>query len=119
MAHASDELNTEQLQNAEHLYDDVAVSGRPAARTRGTEGRRGDLPGDVAALRSRRSSCYRSALPVAIIEGLDTNPNGEHNDLPEKAYAFDGFDDDGQSASKEIGNCETLQLRPWRQSGRR
>ncbi len=46
---------------------------------------------------------FRSALPVSITEGLDTNANGERNDLPAKAYAFDGVG----KAPKEIGDCET------------
>ena len=45
----------------------------------------------------------RSALPVSITEGLDLNGNGENNDLPAKAYAFDGVG----NAPKEIGDCET------------
>src|SRR4029434_10302121 len=46
---------------------------------------------------------YKSPLPVSITEGLDTNLNGERNDIPVKAYQFTAV---GQ-APKEIGNCET------------
>jgi hypothetical protein len=40
---------------------------------------------------------------VAITEGLDTNTNGERNDLPAKAYQYDG---EGKTP-KEIGDCKT------------
>ena len=46
---------------------------------------------------------YRSPLPVFIIEGLDTNANGERNDIPARAFAFDGLG----NAPKDIGACET------------
>ena len=43
------------------------------------------------------------SLPVAITEGLDLNKNGERNDIPAKAYAFNGVG----NAPKEIGDCKT------------
>jgi hypothetical protein len=50
---------------------------------------------------------FRSALPVSITEGVDLNQNSERNDIPVKAYAFDGVNSDGTVKVKEIGNCET------------
>jgi hypothetical protein len=47
---------------------------------------------------------FRSALPVGIIENIDTNGNGELNDIPAKAYSFDGVG----NAPKETGTCETF-----------
>ena len=47
---------------------------------------------------------YRSALPVFIIEGLDRNNDFTTNDIPDRAFAFDGV---GQTA-REIGACETV-----------
>jgi hypothetical protein len=44
---------------------------------------------------------------VSTIEGRDLNGNSENNDLPAKAYAFDGFNDDGTARVKEIGDCKT------------
>ena len=49
----------------------------------------------------------RTALPVSITEGRDLNGNSDNNDLPAKAYAFDGFTDDGTARVKEIGDCKT------------
>ena len=46
---------------------------------------------------------YRSPLPVQTIQGVDTNLNGENNDLPAKAYQFTGIGE----APEEIGDCET------------
>jgi hypothetical protein len=46
---------------------------------------------------------FRSPLPVSIREGLDLNQNGENNDLPERAFQFDGID----NSPKDIGPCET------------
>ena len=100
---ASDELNANNLQEAERLYDDPRVFG-PTGRTDSRH------QGTVAAIFQVKGGftvspilLYRSALPVAITEGLDTNQNGERNDLPVKAYQFDGVD----NPPKEIGNCET------------
>ena len=100
---AADELNAINLQEAEQLYDDPRVFG-PTSRTDARH------QGSLAAIFQVKGGfsispifLFRSALPVAIIEGLDTNQNGERNDLPVKAYQFDGVG----KAPKEIGNCET------------
>jgi hypothetical protein len=47
---------------------------------------------------------YRSALPMTTIEGLDRNNDFNNNELPDRAYAFDGL---GRPA-KEIGPCRTV-----------
>ncbi len=99
---AGDELNSNNLQEAEQLYDDPRVFG-PTSRTDARH------QGTLAAILQVKGFTispvflFRSALPVSIIEGLDTNKNGERNDLPAKAYQFDGVG----NAPKEIGNCET------------
>jgi hypothetical protein len=100
---ASDELNANNLQEPELLYDDPRVLG-PTSRTDARH------QGTIAAILQVKGGftvspifLFRSALPVSITEGLDTNQNGERNDLPLKAYAFDGVG----KAPKEIGNCET------------
>ena len=46
---------------------------------------------------------FRTALPVSITEGIDLNRNSERNDIPAKAYQFDGVG----NAPKEIGDCKT------------
>lgn len=51
---------------------------------------------------------FRSALPVWIVENVDLNQDGQNNDLPLRAYAFDGTNDDGTANIKEIGDCKTI-----------
>ncbi len=100
---AGDELNSNNLQEAELLYDDPRVFG-PTSRT--------DARHTVSVAMVWQGPwginvspifLARSALPVSITEGVDLNRNGENNDLPAKAYAFDGVG----NAPKEIGDCET------------
>ena len=47
---------------------------------------------------------YRSALPVNIVEGVDLNVDGVNDDIPLRAYAYDGVG----SAPKDIGECTTI-----------
>ena len=99
---AGDELNSNNLQEAELLYDDPRVLGptsRTDARHQGTIAAVLQLKGGVTI---SPIFVYRSPLPVSITEGLDTNRNAERNDLPERAYQFDGID----NAPKDIGPCE-------------
>jgi hypothetical protein len=99
---ASDELNQNNLQDATLLYDDPRVfgpNGRTDARHQGSVATIVQVKGFTIA----PIFLFRSALPVSITEGLDTNSNSERNDLPAKAYAFDGVG----NAPKEIGDCET------------
>jgi outer membrane receptor protein involved in Fe transport len=100
---AADELNSNNLQDASLLFDDPRVYGptsRSDARHSGTIAGVFELPWGIVA---SPFFIFRSALPVSTIEGIDRNQNGENNDLPDKAYAFDGVG----NAPKEIGNCET------------
>jgi hypothetical protein len=46
---------------------------------------------------------YRSPLPAGITAGSDRNLNSENNDLPDRAFQFDGVG----NAPKDIGPCET------------
>jgi hypothetical protein len=101
-----DELNANNLQDATLLYDDPKVNG-PATR----------IPTHLltmAAVLQLKGGfqisplfIFRTALPVAITEGADLNKNSENNDLPAKAYEFDGFNSDGSVKVKEIGDCKT------------
>jgi hypothetical protein len=52
----------------------------------------------------RRFSINRSALPVNLIQGFDRNNDFNNNDLPDRAYAFDGVG----SPAREIGPCTTV-----------
>ena len=53
---------------------------------------------------------FRSPLPVRITEGLDINGNSERNDLPAKAYKFDGFG----NAPEGDRRLRDLELQPRR-----
>jgi outer membrane receptor protein involved in Fe transport len=99
---AADELNSNNLQEAELLFDDPRVNG-PTSRTDARH--TGTLAGVflVKGFTVSPIFLFRSPLPVSIIEGLDTNQNGELNDLPERAYQFTGIGE----APEEIGACET------------
>ncbi len=104
---AVDELNANNLQDATQLYDDPRVNGptsRTDARHMGTISGIFQLPYEI---QLSPSLFIRSALPVSIIEGVDLNQNSENNDIPLKAYAFDGINADGSARVKEIGDCKT------------
>jgi hypothetical protein len=100
---AGDELNSNNLQDATLLYDDPRVYG-PSARTDARHS--GTIAAVIAAPWGITVSpvfIWRTALPVSITTGVDTNGNGENNDIPANAYQFAGVD----QAPKEIGPCET------------
>jgi outer membrane receptor protein involved in Fe transport len=100
---AGDELNSNNLQEAELLFDDPRVFGptsRTDARHTATLAAVWQAPWAITV---SPIFLYRSALPVSIFEGVDLNQNGELNDLPARAWQFDG---EG-SAPKDIGPCET------------
>ncbi len=99
---ASDELNSNNLQEAELLFDDPRVYG-PTSRT---DARHSGTIAGVFIVKGFTLSpifLYRSPLPVSITEGIDLNRNGERNDIPAKAYQFDGIG----KAPKDIGDCKT------------
>jgi hypothetical protein len=103
---AADELNSNNLQDATLLYDDPRVMG-PTSRTDARH--QGTLAGIFQKWGFTVSPIFlfRSPLPVSITEGLDLNQNSERNDIPVKAYAFDGLNPDGTAKVKEIGDCKT------------
>jgi hypothetical protein len=99
---AVDELNANNLQDATLLYDDPRVLG-PTSRT---DARHSGTIAAVVMIKGFSIApfyIFKSPLPVSITEGVDTNLNGERNDIPAKAYQFDGVG----KAPKEIGTCET------------
>jgi outer membrane receptor protein involved in Fe transport len=51
---------------------------------------------------------YRSALPLFTFEGVDTNGDGNTNDITPRAYRFTGLNDDGTAAFEDVGACETV-----------
>ena len=104
---ASDELNVQNIQNHLDPYADVQFgpSGRSDARHRTTVSAVWQAPWGVTVSPVFR---FRSALPVATTEGVDRNANSVNNEIPERAYGFDGFNDDGTAKFKDIGPCETI-----------
>jgi hypothetical protein len=104
---AGDELDTRYILDATNPFDDPRMLGpnrRTDARHRVTVSATLQLP---MGFRVAPIFIYRSALPVYLGEGIDLNRDGELNDLPERAVAFDGFD--GSVAKfKDIGACSTI-----------
>jgi hypothetical protein len=105
---AGDELDTRYLLDAFNPFDDPRMLGpsrRTDARHRVTLSASVEVPYGI---RVAPIFLFRSALPVYVGEGEDLNLDGELNDLPQRAYAFDGFNTDGTAKFKEIGACETI-----------
>ena len=84
------------------LYDDPRVFG-PTSRTDARHSGSISAVMMVKGLTISPIFLYRSPLPVAITAGIDRNRNGENNDLPDRAYQFDGVG----NPPKDIGPCET------------
>ncbi len=105
---AGDELDVRYLLDATNPFDDPRMLGpnrRTDARHRITASATLQMPWDI---RVAPIFIYRSALPVYLGEGVDLNADGEINDLPERAVAFDGFDDNGVARFKDTGACTTI-----------
>jgi hypothetical protein len=105
---AGDELDTRYIQDSTNPFDDPRMMGpnrRTDARHRVTASATLLLPGQF---RVAPIFLYRSALPVYLGEGVDLNNDGELNDLPQRAVAFDGFDANGVAKFKDIGACTTI-----------
>lgn len=103
---AADELNSNNLQEAEMLYDDPRVYG-PTARTDSRHSGTFGAVINVKGLTLAPIFTFRSPLPVSTIDGRDLNLNGEINDLPARAYKFTGLNDDGTATFEEMGECKT------------
>jgi outer membrane receptor protein involved in Fe transport len=103
----ADELSTSNIQNHLDPFSDVQFgpAGRTDARHRVTISGIIDLPMGFQVAPIFR---YRSALPVAITEGVDLNQNGVNNDIPTEAFAFDGLDSNNNPVVKDIGPCKTV-----------
>ena len=105
---AGDELDVRYLLDAFNPFDDPRMLGpnrRTDARHRVTASATLQMPWSF---RVAPIFIYRSALPVYLGEGVDLNQDGELNDLPERAVAFDGFDANGVATFKDIGACTTI-----------
>ena len=105
---AGDELDARYVLDATNPFDDPRMLGpnrRTDARHRITASATLQLP---KGFRVAPILIYRSALPVYQGEGVDLNLDGELNDLPARALAFDGFDSNGVVKTKDIGPCTTI-----------
>jgi len=105
---AGDELDARYVLDATNPFDDPRMLGpnrRTDARHRVTASATVQAPWGI---RVAPILIYRSALPVYLGEGVDLNADGEINDLPERAVAFDGFDSNGVAKFKDTGACTTI-----------
>jgi len=103
----TDELNIQNIQNHLNPYNPVQIgpSGRTDARHKATIALVWQAPWGITVAPVLR---FRSALPVALIDGRDLNGNGVANDIPGVAYAYDGRDANGIPIVKLIGACLTV-----------
>jgi outer membrane receptor protein involved in Fe transport len=100
---SGDELDVINIQNSADPFNDVQFgpSRRSDARHRITISAIANLPGGLQVSPIWR---YHSGFPVNIIEGVDLNNDGVNDDIPARAYAFDGIG----KAPKDIGECKTI-----------
>jgi hypothetical protein len=100
---SGDELDVINIQNSADPFNDVQFgpARRSDARHRVTISAIAHVGWGVQVSPIWR---YRSALPVNIIEGVDLNQDGVNDDIPSRAYAFDGVG----NPAKEIGACTTI-----------
>jgi Carboxypeptidase regulatory-like domain/TonB dependent receptor-like, beta-barrel len=103
---SSDALDTSLIQDALNPFDDPRVfapNRLTDARHRVTASAVVEVPG---AVQVSPIWIFRSALPVAIIQGLDLNNDFTNNDIPDRAFSFNP----GSPANPiDIGACETWQ----------
>jgi hypothetical protein len=100
---SGDELDLINIQNSADPFNDVQLgpARRSDARHRATVSAIFSLPMGFQVSPIWR---YRSGLPVNIVEGVDLNHDDLNQDIPERAYAFDGVG----NAPKDIGECKTI-----------
>jgi hypothetical protein len=109
---AVDQLNTANIQDPNNPFDAPVQFGPTTdtdARHRIGLSAVFQLPGGF-----RVSPIYlwRSALPVALVDGRDLNLDGDATEIPTIAYAVDTFDPDkpllSQITYKQLGACTTV-----------
>ena len=100
---SGDELDITNIQNSADPFNDVQFgpARRSDATHRVTLSAIFQLPYGFQVSPIWR---YRSALPVNIVEGIDLNVDGVNDDIPLRAYAYDGVG----NAPKDIGECTTI-----------
>jgi hypothetical protein len=107
-----DQLNTANIQDPSNPFDAPVQFGPTVdtdARHRINLSAQLQLPGGFLI-----SPVYlwRSALPVATVDGRDLNLDGDATEIPTRAFAVDTFNPDApllhQITYKDIGACETV-----------
>ena len=112
IGNAADELNTANIQDPNNPFQDPRQFGPNAttdARHLINISASFQLPWGI---RFAPIFFFRSALPVALVDGRDLNLDGDATEIPTTAYAVDSFDGSKpqlqQVTVKAIGNCETV-----------
>src|SRR5262249_6568524 len=107
-----DQLNASNVQNPYDPFDAPVQNGPTTdtdARHRISVSASFELP---AAIRIAPVYLFRSALPVALVDGRDLLVKGSATDIPARAYAVASFDPDKPSNQqitfKDIGPCQTV-----------
>src|SRR5206468_3035484 len=104
-----DQLNTANIQDPNNPFDAPVQFGPTTdtdARHRINLSATFQLPGDF---RISPIFLWRSALPVATVDGRDLNLDGDATEIPTIAYAVDSFNrDTGIVTVKQIGSCTTV-----------
>jgi hypothetical protein len=109
---AADELNTANIQDPNNPFDDprqlgpnLTTDSRHLINLSATF----QLPWGF---RVAPIFFFRSALPVALVDGRDLNLDGDATEIPSIAYAVDSFDASKpqlqQVTVKQIGSCDTV-----------
>jgi hypothetical protein len=112
IGNAADELNTANIQDPNNPFQDPRQFGPNAT----TDSRHlinlsasFQLP---YGFRVAPIFFFRSALPVALVDGRDLNLDGDATEIPTTAYAVDSFDASKpqlqQVTVKSIGSCDTV-----------
>jgi len=109
---AVDQLNAANIQDPNNPFDAPVQFGPTTdtdARHRINLSAQFELPGGF---RVAPVYLWRSALPVATVDGRDLNLDGDATEIPSIAYAVDTFDPDKPSLQqvtvKQLGTCETV-----------
>ncbi len=107
-----DQLNTANIQNPDNPWDAPAQFGP----TVDTDARHSiNISGSItfpSGIRFSPVYYWRSALPIALVDGRDINLDGDATEISARAFAVDSFDLSkpllAQTTFKDIGVCETV-----------
>jgi len=109
---AVDQLNTANIQDPNNPFDAPVQFGPTTdtdSRHRINLSATFQMPGDF---RISPIFLWRSALPVALVDGRDLNLDGDATEIPTIAYGVDSFNPDApllsQVTVKQIGSCDTV-----------